>query len=80
MIQIFDIERELGLAAQIEQSNSIAYFSSLEQVNKEDKIYATIKELLELANRSKGDLWFGMTVVSAVSGFISFFAGLYHGK
>ena len=47
------------------------------QVNDMDK---DIKELLELANRSKGGLWFGMTVVSAISGFISFFAGLYHGK
>ena len=48
--------------------------------HKVESLEADIKELLELANRSKGGLWFGMTVVSAVSGFISFFAGLYHGK
>ena len=47
------------------------------QVNAMDK---DIKELLELANRSKGGLWFGMTVVSAISGLISFFAGMYHAK
>ena len=31
-----------------------------------------LEQLLELANRSKGGLWFGMTIASAVSGIVGF--------
>lgn len=31
-----------------------------------------VRELLELANKSKGGFWMGMAVVSAVSSFIGF--------
>ena len=47
------------------------------QVNSMDK---DIKELLELANRSKGGLWFGMAVASFVGGFITYIANLFHPK
>ena len=40
------------------------------QVNNMDK---DIKELLELANKSKGGFWMGMTIASGVGGFITFF-------
>lgn len=39
---------------------------------KIDKMEGQIEELLELANRGKGGLWFGMTVVSTFSGLIGF--------
>lgn len=39
---------------------------------KIDKMEGQIEELLELANRGKGGLWFGMTIVSAMSGLIGF--------
>ena len=39
---------------------------------KVDKMERQLEQLLELANRSKGGLWFGMTIVSAVSGIIGF--------
>ena len=39
---------------------------------KVDKMERQLDQLLELANRSKGGLWFGMTIVSAVSGIIGF--------
>lgn len=33
-----------------------------------------VKQLLELANKSKGGFWMGMTIASAVGGFITFIA------
>jgi len=33
-----------------------------------------VKQLLELANKSKGGFWMGMTIASAVGGFITFVA------
>jgi DNA anti-recombination protein RmuC len=32
-----------------------------------------VKKLLELANKSKGGFWMGMTIASGVGGFITFF-------
>ena len=39
---------------------------------KMDKMESQIEQLLELANRGKGGLWFGMTVVSFMSGILGF--------
>jgi hypothetical protein len=39
---------------------------------KMDKMERHIEELLAMANKSKGGLWFGMSVVSAVSAFTGF--------
>lgn len=47
---------------------------------KVDAMDRDIKELLELANKSRGGFWMGMAIVSGISGVISFFAGLYHAK
>ena len=33
-----------------------------------------VKSLLELANKSKGGFWMGMTIASAVGGLAGFFA------
>ena len=33
-----------------------------------------VKELLELANKSKGGFWMGMVIASGVGGIISWFA------
>jgi hypothetical protein len=34
-----------------------------------------VKALLELANKSKGGFWMGMTIASMVGGFITFVGG-----
>jgi hypothetical protein len=34
-----------------------------------------VKQLLELANRSKGGFWVGMTIASSVGAFVSWIAG-----
>ena len=36
------------------------------------ELRADVKQLLELANKSKGGLWAGMMVISAVSSFVGF--------
>lgn len=38
---------------------------------KIDKMEGQIAELLELANKSKGGFWMGMTIASGVGGFVS---------
>jgi len=39
---------------------------------KIDKLESGMEELLELANKSKGGFWMGMTVASIVGGIITF--------
>ena len=38
-----------------------------------DDIKNDVKELLALANKSKGGFWMGMTIASAVGGIVTFF-------
>ena len=47
---------------------------------KQDKMESQLEELVALANKSRGGFWMGMAIVSAISGLISFVAGLWHGK
>jgi hypothetical protein len=39
---------------------------------KMDKMENQIDQLLTLANKSKGGLWVGMSIVSALSAFVGF--------
>jgi len=39
---------------------------------KMDKLERNVEELVELANKSKGGLWFGMSVVSGVSAVVGY--------
>lgn len=39
---------------------------------KIDKLELGMEELLELANRSKGGFWMGMTIASIVGGIVTF--------
>jgi hypothetical protein len=36
-----------------------------------------VKSLLELANKSKGGFWMGMTIASIIGGFITFLGGKF---
>lgn len=65
----FDMFKFGGLVNQVENLQA-----------KVDDMDKDIKALLELANQSRGGFWMGMAVVSAISGIISFFAGIYHAK
>ena len=41
---------------------------------KVDKMERQLEQLLELANKSKGGFWMGMTIASGVGGIISWVA------
>ncbi len=42
---------------------------------KVDKMERQIEQLLELANKSKGGFWMGMTIASMIGGLITWVAG-----
>ena len=45
----------------------------LEELNRKmDKMEFKLEELVALANKSRGGFWMGMTIASAVGGFITF--------
>jgi len=44
---------------------------------KFDKMERQLEELLALANKSKGGLWFGMTVVSGVSVVVGYIISIF---
>jgi hypothetical protein len=46
---------------------------------KIDRMERQIEQLLELANKSKGGLWAGMAIASAVGGAINWVAGHFKG-
>jgi hypothetical protein len=48
----------------------VAQVESLEK--KVDKLEVGMEQLLELANRSKGGFWMGMTIASIVGGVVTF--------
>ena len=43
--------------------------------NEVHELATDVKALLELANKSKGGFWMGMTIASMAGGFITFIAG-----
>jgi uncharacterized membrane protein YjjP (DUF1212 family) len=47
---------------------------------KIDKLESGMEELLELANKSKGGFWMGMTIASIVGGFVTFVTSHWAGK
>jgi hypothetical protein len=47
---------------------------------KVDSMDADIKRLLALADQSKGGLWVGMGIVSAVSAFVGFISHYFSSK
>jgi hypothetical protein len=46
---------------------------------KMDKVERQLEELVALANKGKGGFWFGMSVISALSGLIGFVASNWKG-
>ena len=46
--------------------------------NKVDSMDADIKELLALANKSRGGFWMGMAITSALSGFVAWFVATWN--
>lgn len=42
--------------------------------NQVSDLQKDVKELLELANKSKGGFWMGMAIASVIGGFVSWIA------
>lgn len=68
-LEKFDMFKFGGLVNQVEHLQA-----------KVDSMDKDIKELLELANRSKGGFWMGMTVASMVGGFITYVTSWFYHK
>ena len=67
-LEKFDMFKFGGLVNQVENLQ-----------NKVDSMDRDIKELLELANKSKGGFWMGMTIASIVGGVITYISSwLFH--
>lgn len=67
-IEKFDMFKFGGLVNQVENLQA-----------KVDSMDRDIKELLELANKSKGGFWMGMTIASIVGGLITYITNfLFH--
>jgi hypothetical protein len=57
----FDMFKFGGLVNQVENLQ-----------HKVDAMDKDIKELLELANKSRGGFWMGMTIASLIGGFVTY--------
>ena len=56
-------------------------WQKVEAMEKEvSELRDDVKQLLELANKSKGGLWAGMMVISAVSSFVGFLIHYFTAK
>ena len=56
-------------------------WQKVEAMEKEvSELRDDVKQLLELANKSKGGLWAGMMVISAVSSFVGFLIHYFTSK
>lgn len=60
----------------IQYGKLIAQVDSL--TNKVDSMDSDIKELLALANKSRGGFWMGMAITSALSGFVAWFVATWN--
>ena len=67
-LEKFDMFKFGGLVNQVENLQ-----------HKVDAMDRDIKELLELANKSRGGFWMGMTIASLAGGFLTYITSwLFH--
>lgn len=67
-LEKFDMFKFGGLVNQVENLQ-----------HKVDAMDRDIKELLELANKSRGGFWMGMTIASVAGGFLTYITSwLFH--
>lgn len=67
-LEKFDMFKFGGLVNQVENLQ-----------HKVDSMDRDIKELLELANKSRGGFWMGMTIASIAGGFLTYITSwLFH--
>ena len=65
-------------SAEIDPVKYGVLWQKVQEMDKEvDKLERNIEELLALANKGKGGLWFGMSVVSAISALLGYVANYW---
>ena len=66
----------------MESIDPIQYGKLIAQVDnltsKVESMDSDIKELLALANKSRGGFWMGMAITSALSGFVAWFVATWN--
>ena len=61
------------MASDIDPVRYGVLWQRVQEIDKKmDKMERQLEELVALANKSKGGMWFGMTMVSGVSAFVGF--------
>ncbi len=72
---------ELDVMAENNEIDLVKYgvlWQKVQDMDKKvDKMERNVEELLALANKSKGGLWFGMSVVSGVSAVVGYFLNYF---
>lgn len=72
---------ELDVMAENNEIDLVKYgvlWQKVQDMDKKvDKMERNVEELLALANKSKGGLWFGMSVVSCVSAVVGYFLNYF---
>lgn len=72
---------ELDVMAENKEIDLVKYgvlWQKVQDMDKKvDKMERNVEELLALANKSKGGLWFGMSVVSGVSAVVGYFLNYF---
>ena len=66
----------------MESIDPVQYGKLIAQVEnlttKVESMDSDIKELLALANKSRGGFWMGMAITSALSGFVAWFVATWN--
>jgi hypothetical protein len=63
------------MMAEIDPVKVGVMWQKMETMEREvSELRTDVKTLLEMANKSKGGLWAGMMVVSAISSFVGYFS------
>ncbi len=72
---------ELDVMAENNEIDLVKYgvlWQKVQDMDKKvDKMERNVEELLALANKSKGGLWFGMSIVSGVSAVVGYFLNYF---
>lgn len=68
------------MASEIDPVRYGVLWQRVQEIDKKmDKMERQLEELVALANKSKGGMWFGMTMVSSVSAFVGFMVSNFKG-
>ena len=82
MLQLYtSFKAKVCNMAEIDPVKVGVMWQKMETMEREvSELRTDVKTLLEMANKSKGGLWAGMMIVSAISSFIGYFSHYFTNK